>query len=222
MKACPKCKKDGQIKNWPDYIDAAVFADRVTTSSVTRFSPYFLLHGVEPLLPFDLAEATFMVEGFCSGMETSELLALRIRQLMRHPEDLKQAVAVLRESHFESHEQFLRRFKHRLLKEDYKPGELVLVYNTQLEMTVNQFKTAPRYFRPYEVDRQTHSGSYKLHELDGTPLKKNVAAFQLLPYITWRSPEFQQIIANNHHVLDPSSYHEEPIAVLDDSDMDTD
>ncbi len=78
MKACPKHKKDEQIKNWPDYIDVAVFADRVTTSSVTGFSPYFLLHSVEPLLPFDLAEATFMVEGFHSGMETSELLALRI------------------------------------------------------------------------------------------------------------------------------------------------
>ena len=57
-------------------IDAAVFADRVTISGVTGYSPYFLLHGVEPLLPFDLAEATFMVEGFQSGMETSDLLAL--------------------------------------------------------------------------------------------------------------------------------------------------
>ena len=89
-------------------------------------------------------------------------------------------------------------------------------------MTVNWFKTTPRYFGPYEVDRQTRGGSYKLCELDGTPLKKNVAAFWLLPHITWRSPEFQQIIANNHHVLDPSSYHEEPVAVPDDSDMDTD
>ncbi len=87
---------------------------------------------------------------------------------------------------------------------------------------MNQFKTALRYFGPYEVDRQTHGGSYKLHELDGTSLKKNVAAFQLLPYITWRSPEFQQIIADNCHVLDPSSYYEKPIAVSDDSDMDTD
>ncbi|SJL01197.1 uncharacterized protein ARMOST_04515 [Armillaria ostoyae] len=190
VKAYPKRKTDGQIKNWPDYIDAAVFADRVTTSSVTGFSPYFLLHGIEPLLPFDLTEATFMVEGFRSGMETSDLLALRIRQLMRHPEDLEQAAAVLKESRFESCEQFLRRFKHRLLKEDYKPGELVLVHNTRLEMTVNRFKTTPRYFGPYEVDRQTRGGSYKLHELDGTPLQKNVAAFRLLPYITRRSPEF--------------------------------
>ncbi|KAK0246515.1 hypothetical protein EDD85DRAFT_726655, partial [Armillaria nabsnona] len=182
VKVCPKYKKDGQIKNWPDYIDAAVFTDRVTTSSVTGFSPYFLLHSVEPLLPFDLAEATFIVEGFHSGMETSELLALRIRQLMRHPEDLEQAAAVFRESCFESCEQFLRRFKHQLLKEDYKPRELVPVHNTQLEMTVNWFKTTPRYFGPYEVDRQTCGGSYKLRELDGTPLKKNVVAFWLIPY----------------------------------------
>ncbi len=49
-----------------------------------------------------------------------------------------------------------------------------------------------------------------------------MAAFWLLPYITRRSPEFQQTIDDNHHVLDPSSYHMEPIADLDDSDMDMD
>ncbi|PBK61975.1 hypothetical protein ARMSODRAFT_849402, partial [Armillaria solidipes] len=80
VKACPK-QRNGKIKNWHKYIDIAVFADRVTTSSVTGYTPYYLLHGVEPLLPMDLIEATFMVEGFQSGISTEELLALRIRQL---------------------------------------------------------------------------------------------------------------------------------------------
>ncbi len=68
VKASPKRVRNRRIKNWHMKIDAAVFADRVTVSGVTGYSPYFLLHGVEPLLPFDLAEATFMVEGFQSGM----------------------------------------------------------------------------------------------------------------------------------------------------------
>jgi hypothetical protein len=41
-----------------------VFADRITISKVTGFSPFQLLHATDPILPFDLTEATFMVEGF--------------------------------------------------------------------------------------------------------------------------------------------------------------
>ncbi|PBK69944.1 hypothetical protein ARMSODRAFT_838354, partial [Armillaria solidipes] len=182
VKACPKRAKDGQIKNWHKHIDAAVFADRVTVSSVTGYSPYFLLHGVEPLLPFDLLEATFMVEGFRSGMTTSDLLALRIQQLSRHASDLAKAADALKAARLNSREQFIKRFEHRLLKSEYSPGDLVLVQNSRLEMTVNRFKTHPCYLGPYEVERRTQGGSYKLKELDGTLLRKNVAAFRLYPY----------------------------------------
>ena len=41
-----------------------MFADRVTTNRVTGFSPYQLLHATDPILPLDIAEATFMVEEF--------------------------------------------------------------------------------------------------------------------------------------------------------------
>ncbi|PBK62591.1 hypothetical protein ARMSODRAFT_990448 [Armillaria solidipes] len=168
VKACPK-QRNGKIKNWHKYIDIAVFADRVTTSSVTGYTPYYLLHGVEPLLPMDLIEATFMVEGFQSGISTEELLALRIRQLSRHPDDLNHAAEMLKQARIQS---------------QYKPGELVLVQNSRLEMTVNRFKTDPRYLGPYEVVRRTYGGAYKLRELDGTVISRSVAAFRLLPYVT--------------------------------------
>ncbi len=183
VKACPKTRK-GQIKNWHEYIDIAMFADRVTTSRVTGFTPYFLLHGVEPLLPLDLAEATFMVEGFQSGMTTSELLGLRIRQLTRHPADLERAANMLKSARIQSRNQYLQRYKRRLQKDEYKPGELVLVQNSRLEMTVNRFKTDPRYLGPYEVVQKTAGGAYKLQELDGAIFDKSIAAFWLLPYVT--------------------------------------
>ncbi len=110
VKACPKTRK-GQIKNWHEYINIAVFADRVTTSRVTGFTPYFLLHGVEPLLPLDLAKAMFMVEGFQSGMTTSKLLSLRIRQLARHPADLERAANMLKSARIQSQNQYLQRYK---------------------------------------------------------------------------------------------------------------
>ncbi|KAK0435520.1 hypothetical protein EV421DRAFT_1716588 [Armillaria borealis] len=125
-----------------------------------------------------------MVEGFRSGISTEELLALCIRQLSRHPDDLNHAAEMLKQARIQSHEQFMRRYKRRLLKSEYKPGELVLVQNSQLEMTVNRFKTDPQYLGPYEVVHRTYGDAYKLRELDGTVISRSVAAFQLLPYVT--------------------------------------
>ncbi|KAF8217801.1 hypothetical protein K438DRAFT_1952666 [Mycena galopus ATCC 62051] len=98
-------------------LDAALFADRVTVSRVTGFSPYQLLHRTDPILPFDLAEATFMVNGFRVGLSTTELLTLRIRQLSKHPRDIKRASQTLRKARFRSKQQFERRFLKKLRRE---------------------------------------------------------------------------------------------------------
>jgi hypothetical protein len=57
--------------------------------------PFELLHATQPIVPFDLVEAAFFVEGFYSGMTTTELLALRILQLQMHPKDIECAAATL-------------------------------------------------------------------------------------------------------------------------------
>jgi len=82
-------------KEWPTKVHLASFADRVTVSKVTGFSAYYLLHGIHPVLPFDLADCTFLVSGFTSGMSSVDLLTLRIRQLERRKEDLAAAAQAL-------------------------------------------------------------------------------------------------------------------------------
>jgi hypothetical protein len=105
VKSCKK-NAEGRAINWHHHVPLAVFADRVTISSVTGYSPYYLPHGLEPLLPFDLFEATFLVEGFKSEMETSELLALCIWQLQKHDSDPEHAAKVLKRSRLQTKEQF--------------------------------------------------------------------------------------------------------------------
>nr|GAT48253.1 predicted protein [Mycena chlorophos] len=176
----------GNLRKWPELLPLAVFADRITVSRITGYSPYQLLHGTDPVLPFDLAEATFLVSGFRTGMTTAELLALRIRQLSKLNSDVERATETLRKSRFQSRAHFEKRFKHRLQKRDYLPGELVLVRNVALEnqVSVNR-KTLERYLGPYQVVRKNRGGAYVLAELDGTELASNpTAAFRLLPYIT--------------------------------------
>lgn len=182
------CK--GKISDWPNYVPDAVFADRVTINRSTGFSPFQLLHATDPVLPFDLTEATFLVEGFRAGISTSELLSLRIRQLHKHEEDIARAAETLRKSRFKSKAQFEKRFHRKLQKDLYKPGELVLIRNTAVEVQMNR-KDKPRYLGPYQVVRKNKGGAYILAEVDGAVLHERVAAFRLIPYIT-RHHEFMK------------------------------
>jgi transposase InsO family protein len=191
VKAC-----EGNIDLWPSKVAMAFFADRVSTSSVTGFSAYYLLHGTHPILPFDLTEASFMVNGFTTNMSTSDLLALRIRQLERHPDDILQAAQVLREARFRSKAQFERRFHRKLRHSFYQTGDLVLVRNTAVEKELNR-KTKPRYLGPYEIDRRTKGGSYVLKEMDGTVLRQGVAAFRLYPYIERGSKLLESLLRDD-------------------------
>jgi len=188
------CKKDpdGRAKNWHEQVPLAMFADRVTVSSVTGYSPYFLLHGTHPLLPLDLFEATFLVEGFRTGMTTADLLALRIRQLHRHDSDLEQAARLLKRMRLQSKEQFSRRFAKRLQMDEYPKGSLVLVRNTRLEVSLNKFKLDPRYLGPFEVVSRTKRGNYILKELDGAVHSESYAGFRLIRYIKRDDPLLQE------------------------------
>ena len=204
IKSCEKTPT-GQAKNWPDYVSLAVFADRVTVNKVTGYSPYYLLHGMEPILPFDLTEATFLVRGYKPGMSTSDLLALRIRQLAKREEDLAMAAETLRKARLASKKVFEKRFFARLIRSEHKPGTLVLIRN----MNERRSKSEPRYFGPYQVVRRTKGGSYVLAEMDGAEFTDRMAAFRLIPYIT-------RVGSTLRHLTDMEI---EPVGTSSDTDL---
>lgn len=193
MKACRT-----HPKHWPEYVHYAFFADKVTISQSTGFSAYYLLHGVHPVLPLDLLEATFLVEGFHAGMSTAELLSLRIQQLQKKPEDIDKAAEMLAQTRSRSKEQFENKYRRRLFKNEHQPGELVLVRNTTIEKSMNR-KCKPRYLGPYQVVRRTLGGSYVLQELDGAIWRQKVAAFRLLPYVTRDGGQLEQLITRQEY-----------------------
>jgi hypothetical protein len=171
-----------------------------------------LLHATLPVLPFDLVESMFLVEGFYSGMTTSELLAHRIQQLQKHPKDIERAAQTLKEARFKSKLQFEKRFKRKLQKKNYIAGDLVLLRNSKLDMSVSsESKTDDRYLGPYEVHRRNKGGAYELKELDGSVFKNGpVAAFRILPYIT-RNHWFMRTgwMGSDDHEDDTSSESED-------------
>ncbi|RDX44909.1 hypothetical protein OH76DRAFT_1358970, partial [Lentinus brumalis] len=63
---------------WPEKVTLAFFADQITTRCSTGFSPFYLLHGMHPILPCDLTEVTLMMSGYWAGLSSADLLALRM------------------------------------------------------------------------------------------------------------------------------------------------
>ena len=176
------CKED--VSRWPLLVPAACYADRITVRRATGFSPFYLLHGVHPFLPCDLADATFMVTEFKKGMTDAELLAARIRQILQMPEDVQRARKNLHRSRCKSKAAFEAKYARRLSKKDFEPGSLVLLRNSPVENTMSiEHKTTHRYIGPYEVVAKTKGGSYVLKELNGNLIRHSVAAFRLVSYI---------------------------------------
>jgi transposase InsO family protein len=176
IKAC-----DGDTGHWPYLTHHALWADRITIRQSTGFSPFYLNKGVEPVLPFDLIEATYLGPALDSIISTTDLLAHRIRQLEKREDDLRLAEKRLLKSRFQSKEQFEKHFQHRLHDFDFKPGSLVLVRNSRVEAELDR-KVKPRYLGPFIVIRRNKRGSYTLAELDGSISKRSYAAFRLIPY----------------------------------------
>jgi hypothetical protein len=186
IKAC-----EGNIAKWPTLVPHVFWADRVTTRKATGHSPFYMAHGVEPILPFDITLATFLVPNIAKPLSTSELLAICTRQLQKRDEDLATIHANVLKSRFESVRQFERTHEKSLHDYDFKPGALVLVRNSSIETDLGRkssietdlgHKSKPHYLGPMVIVHRTPNGSYRLAELDGAVSKLRFAAFHLIPY----------------------------------------
>ena len=172
---------DGDKSRWPDMAPSVFWAERVTIQKATGYSPFYLAHGVEPLLPFDLAEATYLAPKIDSLMSTEDLIAHRAKMLQKRPQDLLCIREQVLKARWESVKQLEKTASHKIQDFDFEPGSLVIVRNSKFDKTLSD-KTKPRYFGPMIVLRRTTGGAYILGELDGSISKLRFAAFRLLPY----------------------------------------
>ena len=164
--AIVKSTLGGEIR-WSATAHSVFWAERVTILKSTGLSLYFMVHGIKPLFPFDLSEATFLVPvPDTDDITTPTLITWRACQLQKCWEDIDTIREQVLLSQFASLRHFKQQFKNRICQQDFSPGDLVLVHNSRIEKELNR-KMKTRYLGPIVVLCRTTGGSYLLAELDG-------------------------------------------------------
>jgi hypothetical protein len=159
-------------------------------------SPYFAITGAHPILPFDIAEATYLQPPPTSVMSTTNLISRRAIALQKRSADVNQLYSKVYQARLKAARRFGQEHLHTLKDFNFQRGSLVLMRNTQIEKSLNK-KMCARYIGLLIVVSHNYGGAYILAELDGTVLHHPIATFRLLPYFACESiplpPDFIDI-----------------------------
>ena len=98
------------------------WANRVTIHQSTGYSPFFMAHGVEAVLPFDIAEATYLFPPLDTPASTEDLIAHCVKQLLKWPKDLRDMEDWVLKAHKLSAAQFVSCFASTII--DYESSLL--------------------------------------------------------------------------------------------------
>src|SRR5882724_6019028 len=201
--------------------DTLIFwADWVTVCLSIGYSPYFMAHGVEAVLPLDIVEATYLLPPLDVPTSTEDLIAHRAQQLQKRPEDLREMSARVLKARKQSAAQFVKRFSSTIQDFNFEVRSLVLVCNSHVEKELN-CKTKPCFLGPMVVVHHTKGGAYILAELNGAISRLRYAAFWIIFYLA-RFPDHIPVTSLLDNVeLEDVQLHSESFPPADEPPNDT-
>jgi hypothetical protein len=121
---------DGDQKRLSLGLYSVFWAERVTPRKRMGCSPYFAITGAHPILPFDIAEATYLQPPPTSIMSTTNLTSHHAITLQKHSADVNTLYSKVYQARLKVARQFEQQHLHTLKDFDFQHGSLVLMCNT--------------------------------------------------------------------------------------------
>ena len=131
MKAC-----DNDDSRWVRLAPSVFWADCVTICWSTGYSPFFMAHSVEAVLPFDIVEATYLLLPLDTPTSTEDLITHCAQQLLKRPEDLHDMGHWVLKACKLSAAQFVSHFASTIVDYDLLVGSLVLMQNSHVKRSL--------------------------------------------------------------------------------------
>ncbi|VDC04554.1 unnamed protein product [Peniophora sp. CBMAI 1063] len=172
----------GNENKWHRHLYSVLWADRVTVRHRMGCSPYFALTGTHPILPLDVAEATYLQPPPTSfPISTADLIARRSLDLLKRHEDLARIHYNVYKARIEAACRFEAEHAATIHDYDFKAGSLMLMRNTHYDKGLKN-KTRSRYLGLLVIISRNRSGAYIVCELGGSVHHCPIAVFRLIPY----------------------------------------
>ena len=122
FKAC-----NGDQSKWHSVVTSVMWADCVTVRRCMGCSPYFAVTGTHPLLPLDIAEATYLLPPPNASLSTTDLIATRAVALQKRHAHLMKLASDVYSACIKATIRFEQEHFSTITDYNFKLGDLVLI-----------------------------------------------------------------------------------------------